>query len=60
MSRAIPAALVALLLAGCAGMPARNRQILWNLQGKLLRQDVIPSPPPASYRQLKGLQPAGS
>ena len=38
-------------------LDARDRQILWNLQGKLLRQDVVPPPPPVGYRQLKDLQP---
>ena len=38
-------------------LDARDRKILWYLQGKLLRQDVVPPPPPVGYRQLKDLQP---
>lgn len=40
-----------------ASLDARDLQILWNLQGKLMAQGVQPAPPPTTYQQLKGLQP---
>lgn len=40
-----------------AQLDATDLRILWNLQGKLLRQGVDPPPPPPTYQQLKDLQP---
>lgn len=39
------------------GLDALDQRILWNLQGKLMREGVTPPPAQETYQQLKALQP---